>query len=97
MIFWQFQGVQKSNNPFKCTHGWILLNAPNMNNHPCFLKFEKKCIKMKTCSTNFLAIVIMITLLLIEMQHKKQPNVAGNLDDASQPLELLVNIFLLHR
>ena len=52
---------------------------------------------MKTCSTTFLAIVIMITLLLIEMQHKKQPNVAGNLDDASQPLELLVNILLLHR
>ena len=52
---------------------------------------------MKTCSTTFLAIVIMITLLLIEMQPKKQPNVAGNLDDASQPLELLVNIFVLHR
>ena len=31
MIFWQFQGVQKSDNPFKRTHGWILFNAPRLN------------------------------------------------------------------
>ena len=30
------------------------------------------------------------------MKHKKQPAVAGNLDDVSQPLKLLANIFLWH-
>ena len=38
LIFLQFQRVQKSNNPLKLTHGWILFNAPRLNNHPCFLK-----------------------------------------------------------
>ena len=53
MIFWR---LQKSNNPFKRTHGWIDSNAPRVNNHPCFLKYKKNCIKMKTCSTAFLVI-----------------------------------------
>ena len=80
MIFWQLQGVQKSNNPFKRTHGWILFNALRLNNHPCFLKKEKNCITMKTRSTVSLAIVIMITLLTNRISTKKQPTVAGNLD-----------------
>ena len=51
---------------------------------------------MKTRSTTFLAIVIMITVLTNRCSTKKQPTVAGNLDDDSQPLKLLANIFLSH-
>ena len=40
----------------KQSHGQV-------NNHPCSLKQEKNCIRMKTCCTVFLAIAIMITLL----------------------------------
>ena len=51
---------------------------------------------MKTRSTTFLAIAIMITLLTNRCSTKKQPTVAENLDDDSQPLKLLANIFLSH-
>ena len=38
---------------------------------------------MKTCSTAFLVIAIMITLLTNKCSTKKQSTMAGNLDDAS--------------
>ena len=52
---------------------------------------SKRKISMKTRSTVFLAITILITLLT-QMQHKKEPTVTGNL--VPQPLKLLANIFL---
>ena len=52
---------------------------------------------MKTRSSTFLAVAIMITLLTNRCSKKKQPTVAENRDDVSQPLKLLANIFLSHR
>ena len=100
MIFWKLQGVQKSNNPFKCTHGWILFNALRLNNYPCFLKKEKNCITMKTRSTVFLAIAIMITLLTNRISTKNSllwQEILMMFLSVPQTLKLLANIFPSHR
>ena len=68
-----------------------------MNNHSCFLKYEKNCIRMTRA---FLAIIIMIKLLTNRDNTKKQPIVAGDLDDENlgnlsvpNPLKLLRRYF----
>ena len=81
MIYWQFQGVQKSNNPFKHTHGWIHSNALGVNNHPCFLK-SKIVLEWKHALLPFW-LVITVTLLTNRCSTKKQPTVVGNLNDVS--------------
>ena len=61
-------GVSKHGNPHFSPDIFIryfLLSESHgqVKNHPCFLEYEKNCIRMKIISTAFLAIAITITSL----------------------------------